>query len=105
MRANGAIAVVLCMMLAACGCSLQDRATQPVSVAALRKVALPDLSHASPSVQDQLREGYAVLTRSIETAGIRPVDLGDAYGRMGMLLMAAEFRDEAESAYLNAEAL
>jgi tetratricopeptide (TPR) repeat protein len=56
-------------------------------------------------VQDQLREGYAVLTRSIETAGIRPVDLGDAYGRMGMLLMAAEYRDEAESAYLNAEAL
>jgi tetratricopeptide (TPR) repeat protein len=68
-------------------------------------VALPDLSHASPSVQDQLREGYAVLTRAVATAGIQPVDLGEAYGRMGMLLMAAEYRDEAETAYLNAQAL
>ena len=71
----------------------------------LRRLTLPDLSHASPSVQEQLREGYAALDRSIGTRDIRPVDLGDAYGRMGMLLMAAEFRNEAESALLNAEAL
>ena len=71
----------------------------------LRPLRLPDLSHAAPSVQEQLREGYAALTRSIDTRDIRPVDLGDAYGRMGMLLMAAEFRNEAESALLNAEAL
>jgi tetratricopeptide (TPR) repeat protein len=71
----------------------------------LRRLTLPDLSHAAPSVQEQLREGYAALTRSIDTRDIRPVDLGDAYGRMGMLLMAAEFRNEAESALLNAEAL
>ena len=71
----------------------------------LRRLTLPDLSHASPSVQEQLREGYAALDRSIGTGDIGPVDLGDAYGRMGMLLMAAEFRNEAESALLNAEAL
>ena len=71
----------------------------------LLRVTLPDLSRATPSVQDQLREGYAVLTRSIETKGIRPADLGEAYGRMGMLLMAAEYRDEAASAFLNAQRL
>ncbi len=97
--------VLFCVLLAAWGCSSQERGATAVPVEALPKVALPDLSHASPSVQDQLREGYAVLTRSIETPGIRPADLGDAYGRMGMLLMAAEYRDEAESAYLNAQAL
>jgi tetratricopeptide (TPR) repeat protein len=87
------------------GCSSQDGTNTAVQTASLRKVSLPDLSHASPSVQDQLREGYAVLTRSISMPGIRPADLGEAYGRMGMLLMAAEYRDEAESAYLNAQAL
>jgi tetratricopeptide (TPR) repeat protein len=102
MRRN---AVVLCVVWAAWGCQSQPSADSPVSTAALRRVALPDLSHASPSVQDQLHEGYAVLTRSIATAGIRPVDLGEAYGRMGMLLMAAEYREEAEAAYLNAQAL
>jgi tetratricopeptide (TPR) repeat protein len=66
---------------------------------------LPDLSHATPSVQDQLREGYRALTRTIETPGTSPSDLGEAYGRMAMLLMAAEYRDEAESAYLNAQTL
>ena len=106
MRGNGSVRCLACRVRSARGAARRrERAAPPVPVAALRRVALPDLSHASPSVQDQLREGHAVLTRSIETAGIRPADLGDAYGRMGMLLMAAEYRDEAESAYLNAQAL
>jgi len=103
MRTNHAIIVGL--LLATWGCSSGKPADAPVATSSLQNVALPDVSHATPSVQDQLREGYAVLTRSIGTPGIRPPDLGDAYGRMGMLLMAAEYRDEAESAYLNAQAL
>src|SRR3954453_14557635 len=39
----------------------------------LRPLTLPDLSHAAPSVQEQLREGYAALTRSIDTRDIKPV--------------------------------
>lgn len=78
---------------------------QAPPVAELARINLPDLSRVTPSVQDQLREGYAVLARSIDTRDIRPADLGDAYGRMGMLLMAAEFRNEAELALRNAEAL
>jgi tetratricopeptide (TPR) repeat protein len=88
-----------------CGCSSPSGTSPAVDTSALQKVTLPDLSHASASVQDQLREGYAVLTRSVATPGIRPADLGEAYGRMGMLLMAAEYRDEATAAYLNAQAL
>jgi tetratricopeptide (TPR) repeat protein len=88
------------VLLAAWGCG-----SRQAPAATLKKVALPDLSHAVPSVQDQLREGYAVLARSIDSKDTRPADLGDAYGRMGMLLMAAEYRNEAESCFLNAQAL
>jgi tetratricopeptide (TPR) repeat protein len=100
LRPDVTIAVVLASVAAACS-------SKPAAPARseLRRVVLPDLSHVAPSVQDQLREGYAVLTRSLETRDIRPADLGEAYGRMGMLLMAAEFRNEAEGAFLDAEAL
>jgi tetratricopeptide (TPR) repeat protein len=94
-------AIGACVLLAAWGCVSR----QAPAAASLQKVALPDLSHATPSVQDQLREGYAVLTRTIDSKDTRPVDLGEAYGRMGMLLMAAEYRNEAESSFLNAQAL
>ena len=77
-------AVVACLILVAGGCRSQESASAPAS---LQKVVLPDLSHAVPPVQDQLREGYAVLTRSIDNKDTRPIDLGEAYGRMGMLLM------------------
>jgi tetratricopeptide (TPR) repeat protein len=82
------------------GCTSQAPAPAASSTNAApmpRKVALPDLSHAAPSVQDQLREGFANITSQ--------PDLGAAYGRLGMLLMAAEYRDEAESSFLNAQAL
>jgi tetratricopeptide (TPR) repeat protein len=104
MRSSGALAMLVCF-LASSGCSAKEHGNAPVQASALRQVTLPDLSHATPPVQDQLREGYVGLTRSIGTAGISPADLGTAYGRMGMLLMAAEYRGEAESAYLNAQAL
>ncbi len=95
-------AAVACLILVAWACRSQESAP---AAASLQKVVLPDLSHAVPPVQDQLREGYAVLTRSIDNKDTRPIDLGEAYGRMGMLLMAAEYRNEAESSFLNAQAL
>ena len=52
-----------------------------------------------------LRDGYAALTAKIGKPAISDVDLGFAYGEMGKLLMAAEYRDAAEPAFLNAEAL
>jgi tetratricopeptide (TPR) repeat protein len=68
----------------------------------LRAVSLPDLSRAADAVQSQLRERYAVLTRETANPKASPRELADAYGAMGMLLMAAEYRDEAETCLLNA---
>ena len=41
---------------------------------ALLPVALPDLSRAAPSVQEQIREGHASLTATIENAATQPAD-------------------------------
>jgi tetratricopeptide (TPR) repeat protein len=77
----------------------------PVDRKALRPVSLPDVSKAGSSVQMQLREGYAALTTKIGNPSTSDADLGFAYGEMGKLLMAAEYRDAAEAAFLNAQAL
>lgn len=70
----------------------------------LRPIALPDLSRADAAVQMQVRDVYAALMHDIETRV--PADaLGAAYGRMGMVLQAAEYFEAAEPCYLNAEAL
>src|SRR5581483_2924396 len=71
----------------------------------LRAVALPDLSTAEPSVQKQLREGYAQLQAAIDNPSTSDAVLGFAYGEMGKLLMAAEYRDAAEASLLNAQTL
>ncbi len=69
-------------------------------------VTLPDLDLArlSESLQDQIREQHAVVLQKSE--GVTPPDeLGDAYGELGMILMATGLHDTAANAYLNAHAL
>jgi tetratricopeptide (TPR) repeat protein len=68
-------------------------------------VSLPDVSAAGAAVQRQLGEGYASLTAKLQDPRATDADLGAAYGEMGKLLMAAEYRDAAEPSLLNAEAL
>jgi tetratricopeptide (TPR) repeat protein len=68
-------------------------------------VSLPDLAGASTAAQQQLRDAYAALTTKIEERGVSDADLGSAYGDMGKLLMAAEYRDAAEPCLVNAERL
>src|SRR5947207_1029074 len=72
---------------------------------ALQPVLLPDLSRASKPVQDQLRERYGSLTLKMENAATPTAELGNEYGEIGKLLMAAEYRDAAEPCFLNAQAL
>jgi len=72
---------------------------------ALRAVSLPDLARAAPSVRTQLGDRYAALTRTTSDPKASPSDLANAYGAMGALLMAAEYREEAEACLLNAESL
>jgi tetratricopeptide (TPR) repeat protein len=73
---------------------------------ALRPVPLPDLSQMEESVQKQIRDRYSSLAPRIENRGTAPVDLSNAYGEMGKLLMAAaKYPDVAESCFLNAQTL
>ena len=71
----------------------------------LRPVTLPDLSRVGAAVAKQMRDGYALLTAKIQNPSEPDADLAAAYGEMGTLLMAAEYREAAEHCFLNAQAL
>jgi tetratricopeptide (TPR) repeat protein len=96
--------VLLLAFAAASGaCSSKPEPPKAATTYTLRKVSLPDLSHAAPAVQQQVRDGFAALTKQVNAASLPPGKLGTAYGQMGMLLLAAKYRDEAEPALLNAQ--
>ena len=71
----------------------------------LPPVSLPDLSRMEKSVQQQLSDQYRSLTAKIDGKGASPAELGQAYGALGNLLLAAEYFDAAELCYLHAQAL
>jgi tetratricopeptide (TPR) repeat protein len=96
---SSTVVCALAVLAAGCGFSPVDR-RQP-----LQAVSLPDVSAADASVQQQLRERYLSLTAKMQDRGTTDVDLGTAYGEMGKLLMAAEYREAAEPCLLNAEVL
>ena len=56
-------------------------------------------------VQHQLRQQYASLAAKTSSPNTAIAELAAAYGDMGKLLMAAEYRDVAEACLLNAETL
>lgn len=68
-------------------------------------VTLPDLMQLSESIQDQIRVQHAVVRQKAEDAGTPPVELGDAYGELALILMATGLHGTAADAYLNAHAL
>jgi tetratricopeptide (TPR) repeat protein len=98
MRPASAAASLIVVSIVAIGCRAPHRP-------ALGAVSLPDLTLAAPSVRAQLGERYAALTRTTTDPKASPSDLANAYGGMGALLMAAEYRHEAEACLLNAESL
>jgi tetratricopeptide (TPR) repeat protein len=83
------------------------RATPPAApppTAVIRPVALPNLANAVAPMQQLVRERHAAAAQ----AGTSPTpDAGRAraYGELGMVLMAAEYFTEAETAFQDAEAL
>jgi tetratricopeptide (TPR) repeat protein len=96
----------------ALGCSgprseppVATNARPPIARSSLRPVALPDLSRAGESVAKQLRDGYTSLMATTQKPGTPDLELARAYGEMGRLLMAAEYREAAEPCLLNAQAL
>ncbi len=93
------------------GCVSHDETVSTTSVdqpapgpEALRPVSLPDLSILAAPVQDRVRERYSSLMRRMEN-GTPPDERGNAYGELGLVLMAAGYDDTAASCYLNAQAL
>ena len=73
--------------------------------AELRPVPLPDVSKAVPSVQRQIQERHASLIRMVDDRSTSTLDLGNAFGETGKLLMAAQMYDAAEPCFLNAQTL
>jgi tetratricopeptide (TPR) repeat protein len=101
---------ILSLVAAACGSGSKDAAdtsapapAKPAATYTLRNVTLPDLSHAAPSVQQQIRDVYASLQSKITGTSTPKEQLALAYGQMGMILMAAEYRSEAEAAFIDAQ--
>jgi len=95
-------AIVLALLTTGGGCTAREtRADRRV----FRTVALPDLSRASGSVARQLRDAHASLTRTLGEPSRTNAELAGQYGHMGMLLMAAEYRDEAAACFIDAQAL
>ena len=94
MRTIAALAAVV-----AAGCAPHQQR------AGLQAVSLPDLSRMAPSAQTQIRDSYKALTQKIATRSTTVVELADAYGEFGKLLMAADQRDAAKPCFLNAQTL
>ena len=85
------------------------RATPEVTSASARPglpvVALPDVSKAAESVQRQIRERHSALTTVSGNPAATHGDLGQAYGELGKVLMAAQYSDAAEASFRGAQTL
>jgi len=89
-------------------------ASQAAAEPTLLSVVLPDLDGMHPSVQEQLREAYASLMAVQSVGGVARLDQAsspgrversDAYGQLGILLMAGQYLDVAERCLQNARRL
>ena len=98
--------MILLLLLCIAACSKPaPEATQRSTLASTPPpIVLPDLSPMEPSVQKQIRDAQAAVTKATESRAA-PADLANAYGDLGNLLLAAEYANAAEPCYLNAQAL
>ena len=109
----GFVALTCVLATLADGCAPQDEPAPPVSVSgsrqkateAARLIALPDVSRLATSVQAQMRERHSALMAKLEDRKTPPAELGDAYGELGLILMAAGYYEAAASCYQTAQTL
>ncbi|OFW29416.1 MAG: hypothetical protein A3H97_17210 [Acidobacteria bacterium RIFCSPLOWO2_02_FULL_65_29] len=109
----GFMALTCVLATLAGGCAPDDGLATSVSAPGSRQrgaeaaqpVALPDVSRLATSVQAQVRERHSTLMAKLEGRTTPPAELGDAYGELGLILMAVEYYDAAASCYLTAQAL
>ena len=71
----------------------------------LQPVTLPDFSEMTEPVEQQMRTRLSSLETRIADRSTAASEPGDAYGQMGMLLLAAVRLDAAEACLLNAQLL
>ena len=103
-----ALTIVLATLTAGCGSDADVSPTTSEDASSPdvpEPVSLPDLSRLAPSVQDQVHARHAVLLEKLEDRRTPRAELGDAYGSLGLVLMAAEYYEVATSCYLHAQAL
>ena len=93
------------------GCTPADEATSsgPASLGAAAPLAppplvMPDLSGLPEPVRGQVRQRHDALRRA-ESTGATAAALGNAYGELGLILMATRFYEAAETAFGHAQAL
>ena len=86
------------LVAAAAGCTAHERE-------GLQAVSRPDVSRMAPSAQTQVRTSYETLTRKIEKRSTTAMELANAYGEFGKLLMAADEREAAKPCLVNAQTL
>ena len=104
MKLEVGLVLMTTVLVAACSGS-HSASRHESSRPALTPVALPDLSNAAESVQLQIRAQYGVLTSAIARSDTSSSALGQAYGEMGKLFMAADFLDAAAGCFENARTL
>jgi tetratricopeptide (TPR) repeat protein len=68
-------------------------------------VVVPDLTQMAESVREQVRESYSALEAARQRPSATRAEIAPAYGRLGALLLAADYLDAAEAVYLNAQTL
>lgn len=114
---TGLAMVTSLVAIPAGGCTSNENATsataadasmhRPPQVQALPPVSLPDVSLVTESaVREQMRERYSSLTLKLENPSAPAEELGNAYGEVGKLFMAAaEYLDVAESCFRHAQEL
>ncbi|MBM3818214.1 MAG: tetratricopeptide repeat protein [Acidimicrobiia bacterium] len=74
----------------------EQRPADPAPRAEPRTITLPDLAKLDPAVRTRIQDRHASVTAVPGAAG---------YGELGKLLMAAQLLTDAETAFLNAQAL
>ena len=65
-------------------------------------IALPDLSRVAESVQRQVREHHARLAAKLAEPDTPAVELADAFGELGLVLMAAEYHEASADCFRSA---
>ena len=101
-------AVIAGLLGSACG--LQDETASPeaaagaVDAAVPPPLVMPDLSGLPEPVQAQVRDRHDALRRAEDT-GASAAARANAYGELGLILMATRFYDAAETAFGHAQAL